>query len=254
MCTLTAIPLEEGLIVTMNRDERKSRQESGTLARVEDAAGRLRAVYPVDESSGGTWFAVHTRGLALALLNRYPQADGGTYSESRGTLIPRLLELHDLTAMTTALRDLTLDNFAPFDLYILSEREYRHLSWQGGERHWQQTVYLPALFATSSSVDPLPTQARRRESFMLGMRALRRGSGGRDAILRSIHLQQDPDDTSRSILVARAHTHTKSICQANLCPERLDLRYYDESGLQALRAAAEGVAPAARVDLAAAAL
>ncbi|MBK9698563.1 MAG: hypothetical protein IPO79_00440 [Flavobacteriales bacterium] len=65
MCTLTYLPHPGGFVMASSRDE--SRYRGGMGLPVQDTT--LRACYPVDERSGGTWILTSADGYSLNLLN-----------------------------------------------------------------------------------------------------------------------------------------------------------------------------------------
>ena len=69
MCTLTVYSGKKRCVVTMNRDELRTRKEAGVLH--SKSINDIRFFHPVDLVSGGTWFGVNNQGVILALLNRY---------------------------------------------------------------------------------------------------------------------------------------------------------------------------------------
>jgi len=67
MCTVSASLQQSTLIVTMNRDEQRSRREGALNTNPERC-------YPTDIESGGTWCGINQFGVAFCLLNRYDVA------------------------------------------------------------------------------------------------------------------------------------------------------------------------------------
>src|SRR4051812_27482947 len=62
MCTLSFIPHDNGYVVGMNRDEQHTRPHALPPSPHGDA------IYPHEPVTGGTWLAINSSGLTLALL------------------------------------------------------------------------------------------------------------------------------------------------------------------------------------------
>ena len=62
MCTVTILNHNQELIITMNRDDSKTRPEDGVKI-FED--GQSTYMSPIDQVSGGTWTAVNQQGIAM---------------------------------------------------------------------------------------------------------------------------------------------------------------------------------------------
>lgn len=112
MCTLTIVSTENGLAITMNRDEQRTRAEIGTLLSGRSEAHRLTYAYPLDGLHGGTWMGANSRGIVLALLNRY-QDPTRPDAESRGLIISELIKLPDIDSMLNSLRPCEDIHFKP---------------------------------------------------------------------------------------------------------------------------------------------
>ncbi|MGQ0626680.1 MAG: NRDE family protein [Phycisphaerales bacterium] len=128
MCTLSIIPAPgSGFRVMMNRDEERTRPP-GSAPHWHTLKSGARAFHPVDPAGGGTWIAVTTRGLLLALMNgnpepRPPRPEGAL---SRGTIIPALLDppQPDPLNVLARARELPLERFPPFRLVALARIDH----------------------------------------------------------------------------------------------------------------------------------
>jgi hypothetical protein len=98
MCTVSWIFQADGYELFCNRDETRARaralpprrHERGSSAPSGGIGGGSSAyLAPEDGDAGGTWIAVNELGLALCLLNRFPDPGGGPYP-SRGLLVREL--------------------------------------------------------------------------------------------------------------------------------------------------------------------
>ena len=114
MCTLTYLPLPGGFAVVSSRDEQRARGAMQPPVRDAD----LRAVYPVDDRSGGTWFLTSAAGFTLSLLNggHARHRPGGPYRHSRG-LVPLLFARAG--GLSAFLHTFDPDGLEPFTLVAI---------------------------------------------------------------------------------------------------------------------------------------
>lgn len=129
MCTLTYLPHQNGFAMASSRDEMRTR---GAMARpVHDQT--LRALYPVDERSGGTWVLTSAAGFSLSLLNggHVRHEPGGPYRHSRG-LIP--LRFAEAGGLTPFLDTFDPEGIEPFTLVAIGHapRSLTAIVWTGG--------------------------------------------------------------------------------------------------------------------------
>lgn len=90
---------------------------------------------------------------------------------------------------------------------------------------------------TSSSVNAESTAALRRYLFQAWLAGKRKEAVTAEMILEELHLRQEPEDTSSSILMSRELTHTKSISQVLVKPGCLEFLYLTEAMLPGVAAA-----------------
>lgn len=231
MCTLTVFPCPEGVAVTMNRDEHRSRHEGETLVTGNCAIENISYCHPVDSHAGGTWFGVNSQGLVAALLNRY-QEPQRTLATSRGDIIPRLFALDKKTVLKVADgEDWSVYN--PFDLVLVWQEQVVRYRWDG--RLLRKTVHSSRtpFFLTSSSIDLARVSAFRQQCFREFVARQSSISLEPEVVLRRLHLVQYADDPSASIFMNRPGRHTKSICQAVADTDFHECRYFGEESLRA---------------------
>jgi len=132
MCTLSFLPVKDGYVAAMNRDELRTRPPA--LPPIIHTMGELSTVYP--REAGGTWIAGNSRGTLLALLNWYSMERGklGEKSRSRGEIVPHALQASDARAAESALRRLDLAGIYPFRLFGFFPREEEVREWRWNTR------------------------------------------------------------------------------------------------------------------------
>jgi len=232
MCTLSIIPNDGQLIVTMNRDERRDRPESGEMHVTRDAA------YPSDAGTGGTWFGFNRHGLILAVLNRYdvPQRDS---TLSRGRFIPALLSASNIEEAMEKFTALHSKGDNPFELVLMSKGRILHVQWDGQRVERKNHDAKIPFFLTSSSeytATAIPLRQKLFNEFLQSHPV-----NGRDAtaILRDLHLSGAAGQENLSIFMQRESKHTKSITQAVLSSDGVAATYYPERQLATM--AAQGI-------------
>lgn len=162
MCTVSLVPHRRGVRLVCNRDEQRTRSAAlpPQIHRLED----VRAVWPADPASGGTWIGANDAGLAAVLLNRStPGKPPRAPQQSRGTIIPPLLALRNLDDVAERARMLPPGVFEPFTLLVLFDEQLLVVSaTAGAHRMRRRTVDVPLLFTSSSIGDRLVDGPRRR--------------------------------------------------------------------------------------------
>lgn len=242
MCTLTVIPDKHGLIVTMNRDEQRSRGEVGTLLTgCSDITG-LSYCHPLDALHGGTWFGCNSAGIVLALLNRY-QEKSAQPTESRGMIIPALIPYGSIPEMLHKLRAREDQRCNPHDLIIVDANLMVQCTWDGKHYRISERDTKSAFMVNSSSVLPERTTAYREALFQKWQEERQEVPMTWMQILTDFHLQQNSADPSASVLMSRPQSHTKSVSQARLESGEIEVRYIDETTLRELT---PGILPQAR--------
>ena len=225
MCTLTIYTGKKRCIVTMNRDELRSRKEAGLL--YSRSVGDLRLFYPVDISSGGTWFGVNNRGVVLALLNRYGGVEQPA-ARSRGEIIPRALEQGRYSAIEAWLLDMDAAEFNPFDLFLVSKSKVKHFTWDGEEWRVQKPGFRHWYMFTSSFMLEEEVTAFRQNFFQAWSLETGNTLENAEEVLRGYHLISIDGMESHSVLMERERSHTKSVIQADLDGSELIIKYIPE--------------------------
>ena len=229
MCTLSIFYKSNNLIITMNRDEYRNRSEVNTIKHTTSQS--IQTYYPVDKLSGGTWFGYNNQGSVLAILNRYHEANVKNPT-SRGIIIPQLLKQPSFTKAYENLKELLLNNtFNPFDLIYADIFETHKLSWNGEKLIKIQLCHNNAFMLTSSSINKDDVLTKRYQYFKKFNENHLNPHKCQFNILNKLHLQQDTDDKSSSILMSRSETHSKSICQLILSKNKLEYYYFNEQDL-----------------------
>ena len=230
MCTVSIFAQAKGVLVTMNRDEQRVRPESPGPYISDDC------VFPVDSMSGGTWCGLHRKGYALTLLNRYESEAQHQGSDSRGQIIPELLELDDISAITRYMVMPNLYRFSPFDLLRIDSVSLQHFFWDGEAcRLSESSIRQTPFFFTSSSERTAEVIAYRQRLFSAFLDRCPEPTPSQ--ILGDFHCLRDAEFPKDGVCVDRPKVHTKSICQIQMKNESASFNYWPEADMnQSLRA------------------
>lgn len=162
MCTVSVVPIRDGFRIGCNRDERLTRPRAERPKT--RSAGDMKAVWPRDPLSGGTWIGANDAGLAMVILNRAPRRRtvATPRPRSRGTIIPTLLHSRRIESAIEAASVLPAWEFEPFTLVVLQGRDLGVIT-NGGERMSLRRDVLskPIVFTSSSLGDRLVSKPRR---------------------------------------------------------------------------------------------
>ncbi len=192
MCTLTILKRGEKLIVTMNRDESRSR------AKEIEPKQYNELIYPLDTQFNGTWIGAHQSNGNFACLLNYYEGTNDTAIISRGHIIPKILNNEQISN----------SDYKPFRLVKYINNELEILTFNGQNTKLERPAFTDHFFITSSSLDEEKVTAYRKGKFQDWLKS----KNYKDSI-PSIHFQQEKGNKEYSILVSRPKTHTKSLTQ-----------------------------------------
>lgn len=217
MCTLSIFSDEYKLIVTMNRDEQRSREEEGKLFFSDDTC------FPLDKLSQGTWIGMNNNGLVFALLNRYQEPHYKNNMRSRGEIIPALLHSFTTQEAVQKLKEFTFEKFNPFDLVIISIEKLLQVTWNGQHLKIEDKDFQKPFFITSSSEKIEEVLEYRQDIFA---EFTKNYSNNAEFILQKLHLQCAKDYENLSICMSREKTHTKSATQIIISSDAIEMFYW----------------------------
>lgn len=212
MCTLTLRLERDSLLVTMNRDELRSRAPELPPG-LQDGWGG-----PRDGEKLGTWFGVSPAGTVACLLNAY-RADEPLRpvpgAPSRGEIVPALLR-----AGGSFPEPLDLSPYPSFTLLVASPGRAEVFRWWQGVGMTTERLHT-GWHTLNSSAWP-GAQAWREELFGAWVEAGCDFAGE----LPSYHLVQVPGREHISPLMTRPEAGTRSITQARVTPRGSLLQYW----------------------------
>ncbi len=226
MCTISWTTRTDGYDLLCNRDEslKRAEAEPPTLRQRE----RFRFIAPRDPDGGGTWISVNEQGLALCLLNHYPEIPGdgadtaATASLSRGRIIEELATSGSLSAIRDALDSLGLQRFRPFLLLALDAGASPLLWRWDGSRLNEESLPHPPI--TTSAVDGAHVARLRTRSFQR-MRGDRVEPPTVDALYRW-HRTPNPQQPHAGVAMQRSDAASVSLTHIHVGSAGVEMRYF----------------------------
>ena len=230
MCTLSIISKEQEMIVTMNRDEQRSRFEAQQLSTTDEGC------FPVDCASSGTWIGLNAHGTIFALLNRYQDVHKSDMTSSRGRIIPTLLPCSNLNAVADQLRALNMERFAPFDCFAVMHQQLMHLAWTGEDLNISTQPLSTSFFVTSSSYKIAEVSKYRHRLFLAFLDKHKKHDDIQaKQILEELHLAREPGQEALAILMERSQVHTKSGTQIVVTATQAHMCYWPNTLLNLMQ-------------------
>lgn len=155
MCTLTFVPISNGVIITSNRDEHDSR--SNTLFPVKRELDDKKVIFPQDPKAGGSWIACGSDQSVAVLLNGAfeKHKHRPPYRKSRGLI---LLDLFKFSTLKEFSDIYDLDGIEPFTIVYYKKDTnsiLEELRWDGLKKHISKfDVELAHIWSSASLYSP----------------------------------------------------------------------------------------------------
>ena len=185
----------------MNRDEQHVRARSSAPVVFGNA------VYPFEPGTNGTWLAVNSSGLTLALLNKNEDGPLPVKLRSRGELIPALISAESLADVHRRLLEIGFKGMWPFRLVAISPEERELCEWSRGAELTRNHYDWQARHWFSSGMSDI--EANRVRSSVVGI-AWQQPDAGSITWLRALHRSHEPRRGAFSICVHREDASTVS--------------------------------------------
>ncbi|MEM7739149.1 MAG: NRDE family protein, partial [Deinococcota bacterium] len=125
----------------------------------------LEAIFPVDPEGGGTWVGANTAGIAVSLLNNYPEYHPPVGIKcSRGQLVTQLLSSENLEQAVRTLAEQDLRAYGSCTLVGVQlgtqpQPQAYALTWDGQQTRLE-VVSTPQLWASSGTYHAKANQHR----------------------------------------------------------------------------------------------
>jgi len=222
MCSVSFVPLEDGFLLTSNRDEKKYRPTIEPKLYLEN---NTRLLYPKDEKAGGTWIVAKEDGTCIVLLNgafkNHQKKEN--YRKSRGVILKEIITAED---SKFCLLEINLKNVEPFTLIIFQKNELTEVRWDGVEKHIIPKPINKPHFWSSATLYNSDQQGIRQQWFQDYYTS--KSELTVDTIL-SFHSSTHSDNTEFGLVINREDgTQTVSITQLLIKNKKVEMTYIDK--------------------------
>lgn len=132
MCTVSFVPLKDGICITSNRDENVER--GNTTIPLKYTFNGTVLTYPKDEKSNGTWIGFNEYNSIAVILNGAfkNHQHQPPYRHSRGLIIPQILSQKN---SMQAMEFFSCHDIEPFTLILFYENNLFEFRWNGIQLH-----------------------------------------------------------------------------------------------------------------------
>ncbi|MBC7487578.1 MAG: NRDE family protein [Cytophagaceae bacterium] len=148
MCTVSYVPLENGFILTSNRDELSGRPTSlpPNFYIMEDG---LSLYYPKDPMGSGSWIATSEDERVVCLLNGafHTHTHQPPYNRSRGLIV---LEAFQYETPFGFYQSVDLNEVEPFTMIVIWAGLLFEFRWNGKHKHFLSLSNQPHLWASAT--------------------------------------------------------------------------------------------------------
>ncbi|MBS1741416.1 MAG: NRDE family protein [Bacteroidetes bacterium] len=146
MCTVSFIPVNNGFVLTSNRDEHSNRG----IALYPDfyMINERRLLFPRDKKQGGTWFICNEWGDTAVLLNgaMKKHQPGMQYRKSRGLVLIDLFKHRDIIEAIHAYDFNEIENFT---LILAASGKLTEFNWDGKKLYsTQHSIQHPHIWSS----------------------------------------------------------------------------------------------------------
>lgn len=222
MCTVTFVPVENGVLLTSNRDEWHSR--STAISPGIHTDGKHVLLYPMDKDGGGSWIATSNKGDAAVLLNGAfrRHARSGPYRKSRGMV---LLEVMNGAEPLVQLERSVLQGIEPFTLVLYTGGMLYEFRWDGSKKFLARlSDKTPHIWSSVTLYDQ--TAAKQRKEWFYQWQESIINPGINEII--QFHRTAGTGDPANALLMKREdNIATVSITSIYLSRVRTEMRYHD---------------------------
>lgn len=160
MCTVTYLPLNNGFLLTSNRDERLSRPLAVPPAKY--VIEGMDLVYPKDTLANGTWIASSGKQRTVCLLNGgvEPHMPNPPYRMSRGLIV---LDFFKSNSVEEFYNSYYLKGLEPFTLVVPEFGSLYELRWTGTEKLFKKLDELvPHIWSSVTLYTPQTIALRQK--------------------------------------------------------------------------------------------
>lgn len=211
------MPLEDGFVLTSNRDENPKRKTS--YPENVEVSNDISLMAPIDKEKGGTWIAADKKSLRLAcLLNggKTRHTHNPPYRKSRGHIVLEAFMPDNFSQFAT---NIFLEGIEPFTLLLADSNKLIELIWNGKNKEINKKN-MKSVHIWSSSTLYTPEQAQQKriffENYLTGIKPSSKA-------LLNLHGVYG----SKEFLLDRENVKTVSTTQVVLNTTGIKMHYHD---------------------------
>ncbi|RYY61172.1 MAG: hypothetical protein EOO05_07350 [Chitinophagaceae bacterium] len=223
MCTVTFVPVKNGIVLTSSRDEWKTRGRAISPTIVTVAPG-VQVISPTDKDKGGSWIAGKSNGDMGVLLNGAfkPHHRLQRYKRSRGQV---MMDIMHATSPLDQWKEISLQGIEPFTLVLFAGGRLYECRWDGHNRHCS---ILPSTERHIwSSVTLYDEKMSRLREKWFGDWQYNSGGPDQQQILK-FHREAGNGDARYSLVMDRGgDISTSSITSVFVSGETMQMKYFD---------------------------
>lgn len=226
MCTLTYVPLQNGVCITSNRDEHILRKGATLPQSIKLPAG-YQVICPIDQEAYGTWIALRVDGTVGVILNgafdRHEHQP--PYRKSRGLV---LLDAFGYPDFDQFAMDYGLLGIEPFTLVCFERMpggQVHELRWDGKRKH--MATYDPKKSHVWSAAMMYPPEIQ-RETEKRFRANLPIGDPDPLELLRFNREERYEQKVQRNGIEPIPELKTLSISQVLIEKKKASFRYFDQ--------------------------
>jgi uncharacterized protein with NRDE domain len=147
MCTVTFLPVENGCLISSNRDEALVRALAEPPAVYQHNETTL--LYPKDPLGGGTWIATGKQATVCLFNGAFePHVRKPKYRVSRGVIPVQFFDYLDLEDFTS---NFDFEGIEPFSLVVYENKKLIELKWDESKLHrFDHSVFQPHIWASAT--------------------------------------------------------------------------------------------------------
>jgi hypothetical protein len=210
MCILSIVPLSKVTIITSNRDEQRSRENS-VEPTIVNLGGR-KTIIARDSKANGTWIVTDNSGRTAVLLNGAfeKHVSKPPYRESRGITLINLFEESDFN---TAFQLYNLEKIEPFQIILINNPNSFQFLWDGNKKYvFSIDLNKPQVFF-SSTLYTKKQQEDKKNNFLSALNKIEECNAN---WLLNFHSNQDVISADLNFFMSRENQTTKSITQIEI--------------------------------------
>lgn len=221
MCSVSFVPLENGFLLTSNRDEKSYRPTIEPKIYFES---EVKLLYPKDGKAGGTWIVAKEDGTSIILLNgafvNHQKKD--RYTKSRGIVLKEIITAKEPISYFS---EMNFEQIEPFTLIIFHKTILTEVKWDGVEKHIiQKSINKPHFWSSATLYDQSQQDIRHQwfQDFCTSKSILTAES------ILSFHRNNHSENIEFGLVINREDkTQTVSITQLVLRHDKVEMTYID---------------------------